>query len=81
MLSNLIAIILAMLESKSKGWFTKLIGVAMIKGAIVEFVDVEVEEDIVEVIIGTVVESAMFWYHERIFDIGHQWRKFWHELN
>ena len=32
----------------------------MIKGAIVEFADVEVEEDIVEVIIGTVVESAMF---------------------
>ena len=32
----------------------------MIKGAIVEFVDMEVEEDIVEVIIGTVVESAMF---------------------
>ena len=81
MLSNLIAIILAMLESKSKGWFTKLIGVAMIKGAIVEFADMEVEEDIVEVIIGTVVESAMFWYHERIFDIGHQRRKIWHELN
>ena len=32
----------------------------MIKGAIVEFVDMEVEEDIVEVIIGTVVEFAMF---------------------
>ena len=32
----------------------------MIKGAIVEFADMEVEEDIVEVIIGTVVEFAMF---------------------
>ena len=32
----------------------------MIKGAIVELADMEVEEDIVEVIIGTVVEFAMF---------------------
>ena len=32
----------------------------MIKGAIVEFADMEVEEDIVEVMIGTVVEFAMF---------------------
>ena len=44
----------------------------MVKGAIVEFADIEVEEDIVEVIIGTVVESAMYWYHERIFDL---WEK------
>ena len=72
MLSNLIAIILAMLESKSKGWFTKLTAIAMVKRAIVEFADVEVEEDIFEVIIGIVVESAMFWYHERIFDL---WEK------
>lgn len=32
----------------------------MVKGAIVEFADVEVEDDIVEVIIGTMVEYAMF---------------------
>ena len=32
----------------------------MVKRAIVEFADVEVEEDIFEVIIGIVVESAMF---------------------
>ena len=49
-----------MLESKSKGRFTKLTAIAMVKRAIVEFADVEVEEDIVEVIIGIVVESAMF---------------------
>ena len=61
-----------MLESKSKGWFTKLTAIAMVKRAIVEFADVEVEEDIVEVIIGIVVESSMFWYHERIFDL---WEK------
>ena len=46
--------------------------IAMVKRAIVEFANVEVEEDIVEVIIGIVVESAMFWYHERIFDL---WEK------
>ena len=61
-----------MLESKSKGWFTKLTAIAMVKRAIVEFANVEVEEDIVEVIIGIVVESSKFWYHERIFDL---WEK------
>ena len=78
---------LAMLDSRSRVWLTKLIGVVVVEGAIVELEAIEVEAkadieeakveaeaDIEEAIAGIVVESDLLWYRENSVISGiYQW--------